>query len=130
MDKISIEQALESFAKVLIERPEWMIIIDRNGKLIARTGHYPLKYATQITDEIAATQADFLSKATLESLDKLNHGNLLYSISFGGDFTLFLFNLNDSYFIAMSYDGIKSFDAIIEGFHRSYGLVMEALYPL
>ena len=129
METALIEKALDNFVKALPEKPEWILVVDRSGKFIARIGRYPFKYMSQISDEIATHWTHIHGMNELETLDKLNHGNWQYSMSFGSDSTLFLFNLNDTFFMGMSYDGVQSFDAIIEGFRRSFGIVMEALYP-
>jgi hypothetical protein len=128
MDKAKVDQAVEQFVKALPERPEWVVIVDRSGQFVTRVGHYTWRYGMQLTDEIATTYTHKHGINQIETLDKLNHGNLQYSMSFGSDYVLFLFNLNDAFFMSLCFEGVASFDAIIEGFRRNFGIVTEALW--
>ncbi|MBA3869688.1 MAG: hypothetical protein H0X30_11095 [Anaerolineae bacterium] len=129
MNKANIEQALKHFQAQLPEEPEWVIMVRTSGEFVGRIGEYHFFYPQAIDDSIATLWTHAHGIHILETLDHLNHGGLDYSMTFGGNRTFFLFHLNYAFFLGITYNGVKSFDAIIVAVLMNIDSLLEAINP-
>ena len=129
MDKNKVTEALKKFSAALPETPEWIILVTVNGEFLSRIGDYPYFYLQPIDDTQAAKWTHAHGTHLLNTLEHLNHGGLDFSITFGGNRTFFLFHLNYALFLGITYNGVKSLDAIIEAVHFNSLEILEAVNP-
>lgn len=129
MNQDRVDLALTSFANNLPERPEWVILIKTSGEFIARIGDYPYFYPQAIDDFTATLWTHTHGTHLLNTMDHLNHGGLDFSATFSGNRTFLLFHLNYAFFLGLTYDGIKSFNELIDAIQFHTIDILEAVNP-
>jgi hypothetical protein len=132
MNKQMVEQALATFSSRLVENPRWIILQKRNGQLLGRIGDFDnlIDFTSPCLDEeIATTHTHAHGSNEIEMLNALKHGNFQYSVSIGSAGTYFIFHLNDTYFLGISYQGVgvESIDKVLESVLANFYELLAAL---
>lgn len=95
-DGKNLEKYLKQLMDNLSDKPKWVGLVDENGNLIASVGKIASK-----TNHIAE-QIKRLARQNHRTLNKTSHGNFDVSVHIGTSGTLFIMNMFDSIYLAVS----------------------------
>lgn len=134
LDPEKLEIALAQFAQNLPDIPKWVGLVDHTGQLIATFGSFDYAYPASPTSLIAGQQMHLCAERNYDALEAIEHGNFEISIHIGGEGTLFLLNMNDAFYLGVSYHGTgdgccySSIDATEEAIRHGSQLISNAIY--
>jgi hypothetical protein len=106
VDKLRVNQALETFFRGLSTPPAWVMLIrSKDGEALGRVGQFRDVYPTHppLEDNFVASLTYAHAEHEYDMLKKLEHGNFQFSMSVGGNGPYIMINLMDAYVLAISY---------------------------
>lgn len=99
---------------------------------MSRIGEYADIIPPPLKDELVASGTYAHAMEAIEMLESMKHGTFQYSITIGSDGIYFIFHLNDTYLLGVSYQwvGVSSIDAVVEGVLANFYELLKTLNPL
>jgi hypothetical protein len=128
-DKTRAQEALQNLIGLLPERPKWVVLLKRSGELVVRAGEFTNVRAPFLNENLVAVATRDQALNEIQMLEKIQQGTFQFSISIGSEGVYFVFHLNDTYLLGLSYQdvGVQSFDAIVHKVVTNFYSLLETL---